>query len=134
MTLDVTIGKIIVGHLDYKDRAFLTVEECPEADFDVCDTKYSITPRISFRSGSSSFWRFFQDKNEQLTLLYHDLRDNPNSNDLDVTFLKPFLDRFNVLNIDSFEDAVDKDRLKWLKYWIVVAVELYDDLAGIKFS
>jgi hypothetical protein len=48
------------------------------------------------------------------------------------TPLKPILDQVNSPP-DTFEKEVDRDRMKWLKYWINHAVKLYGDEAYITF-
>ncbi len=125
MTLDVTIGKLVKiedGH---------HVEACPEADQEVCDRDYTIYPSESIRSGSTGFWDFFMKTS--LKKLYYSWRKHPNTNDQDLVKLKPHLKKILALRASGFEDGGNKDRLKWLKHWCKVAVDLYGDNAYMEF-
>jgi hypothetical protein len=62
------------------------------------------------------------------------MRKHPDTNDLDLALIKPFLKRINKLKDSDFVNEVDKDRLKWLKYWSNKSVELYGNEAAILFS
>lgn len=125
MTLDVTIGKKIG-----KD----SVEKCPESKDNVCDSAQTNWPSESYRSGNNvSFWKFFT-KVKELNTLYLKMRKHPNTNDADIAQLKPLIKQINKLKESDFEDELDKDRLKWLKYWSNKAVELYGNDAAIMFS
>ena len=129
MTLDVTIGKIVTDYDFYGNKPTFWVESCPNAEQNICNSKYTDWPKEAYRSGSTAFWEFFQ---KQVGQIYYDMRDHPNSNDRGVSYIKPFLERINALTESN--DDVDKDRMKWLKYWCNKAVELYDSMAGIMFS
>jgi hypothetical protein len=141
MTLDVTIGEIIgAGPYNGGDirvkvygdnhEIIADVKQCPKADKDICDKGLTLWPRESYRSGSSAFWDFFTDG--PLCELYLKMRNYPGSNDWDVAYLAPVADE--ITNIKEFGDEVDRDRLKWLKYWVAKAVELYGNKAGIQFT
>lgn len=132
MTLDATIGKVYVDQ--YENTPLLRVKECPPSKKDICPKEHTVFPKRAYRSGSSSLWEFFLDKNEELKKIYFEMREHPNSNDLDVKYLKPFANRIYKLKASSFKFASDKDRLKWLKYWARVAIRLYGDEAGISFG
>lgn len=133
MTLDVTIGKIILRQDEDNGRAYVWIKQCPGADFDVSPKKYTLSPREAYRSGSTSFWQFWR-KNDLLGQLYEEMRTHPNSNDFDATYLEKYVERINQLEENSFESELDQDRLKWLKYWVNKAVELYGKEAGITFG
>ncbi|MDP3989718.1 MAG: hypothetical protein Q8Q01_00765 [archaeon] len=125
MTLDVRIGKKIGDS---------SVEQCPDAKENICDPLHTNWPTESYRSGNNfSFWKFFT-KNKDLKAIYLEMRKHPNTNDLDLALIKPFLKRINKLKDADFVNEVDKDRLKWLKYWSNKAVELYGNEAAILFS
>ena len=132
MTLDISIGKIVIEQ-DENGRAYIWVKRYPDADFNVCNPKATITPKEAYRSGSTAFWQFWK-KNDKLATIYERMREYPDSNDSDVTFLKSYVD--DILNLSDalFSNPNDKDRLKWLKHWVKKAVELYGDEAGISFS
>ena len=133
MTLDVTIGKVIVERDEENGHAFVWIEQCPDADFDVSALSFMINPREAYRSGSSSFWRFWR-KNDVLGVVYEEMRNNSDTNDMDVIFLEKYVERINQVQENSFDTEVDKDRLRWLKYWVNKAVELYGKDAGISFG
>lgn len=125
MTLDVRIGKKTSEN---------SVEQCPDAKENICDSAHTNWPAESYRSGNNvAFWKFFT-RNKDLKAIYLEMRKHPNTNDLDIALLKPFLKRINKLKELNFIDEIDKDRLKWLKYWSNKAVELYGDEAAIMFS
>ena len=125
MTLDVTIGK-----KTGKDH----VEKCPESKDNVCDSTQTNWPSESYRSGNNvSFWKFFT-RNKDLKVIYLKMRKHPDTNDLDIAQLKPFMKEINKLKESDFVDEIDKDRVKWLKYWSNKAVELYGTDAAIMFS
>ena len=125
MTMDVKIGKKTGDN---------TIEQCPDSDTNICDPAFTRWPKESYRSGSNvSFWRFFM-KNNDLKKIYLEMRKHPNSNDLDLASLKPFANKINKIKESDFSDDLDKDRLKWLKYWSNKAVKLYGEEAAIMFS
>ena len=62
------------------------------------------------------------------------MRKHPNTNDLDIAKLKPFAEEISKIKEADFTNAIDKDRLKWLQYWTLKAVELYGENAGVQFS
>lgn len=120
MTLDVTIGRKL------KDD----VVQCPDSDKDICNPNLTNHPREAYRSGSSDFWSFWRRRG--LADIYLSMRKNPNSNDIDIALLKPFIKRINALKEPL--SIIDKDRLKWLKYWSNKATELCGEEAAIMFS
>ena len=138
MTLDVTIGKVVIEPYDpeYKDEdgacvAQFSVEPCPELDYDLCISPgCTLWPREAYRSGSLNFWDFFLKK---IPGVYRKLRYNPTTNDRDVAWIKPIIDEINRLSDDIGTD-IDNDRMKWFKFWCNRAVELYGENAGIEFS
>jgi hypothetical protein len=125
MTLDVTIGKL-------KGTRYL--DQCPNAETDISNPKLSYWSRESYRSGSTEFWSFWLNKNAKLAKIYMNMRKNPWTNDFDRSKLKPFEKEILSIPESEFPDEVDKDRLRWLKYWVAKAIELYGDKAGITFS
>jgi len=141
MTLDVKIGKIVIDPIDpdLKDWIWeagsctvrVNIEQCPDLDYDLCPKEHTFAPREAYRSGSIPLWDFFQKGPARK--IYHAMRDNPNSNDRDVARIKPLLDEINKLP-DHLGTEVDDDRMKWFKFWCNRAVELYGDLAGVRFS
>jgi len=133
MTLDVTIGKVVVDSDEDSGRAWASVEGCPVADFDVSPVATSVTPRESYRSGSTSFQEFWR-KNDVLGNLYEHMRDHLDTDDRDVTYLAKYIEKINQLSPVSFDSDVDRDRLHWLQYWVNKALELYGKDAGIMFS
>ncbi len=139
MTLDVTIGKIVLSKYDpeWDDTTVVRVEveQCPSLDFDLCKhPEFTLWPRDAYRSGSSGssgFWAFFQKcVGEEL---YNSMRDHPGSNDRDVARLKPLIEKIARLP-DECGSAIDNDRMKWFKFWCSRAVSLYGDDAGVQFS
>ena len=137
MTLDVAIGKV-TRHEEPRDeelgvgiKQFFDVEECPDADFDVCNPENTIYPRESYRSGSSGFWKFWTD-NPKLNEIYTRMRED--KSDIDISYLKLVLKDIQKLKPEDATGEGDHDRLKWLQYWSKKAVELYGSDAGIKFS
>lgn len=139
MTLDVTIGYVEPNTEPYDDQIHpsFDVIQCPNADHDVCNPEYTMDAKESYRSGSfgeDGFWAFWKRKSLKLSAIYFEMRENPDSNDRDVAYLKPFIERINAIPESDFTEAVDLDRLKWLKYWVNKAIELYGDKAGIMFS
>jgi len=138
MTLDVSIGLIKFGKLKKNDVAdyescnvmrALDIKRCPDSEADICDPERTLSAKEAYRSGSTSFWDFWDNCTYEL---YHSMRDYPNSNDTDIAFLKPVIDDINALPDPT--DEGNADRMKWLKYWANKAVELYGDRAGIRFS
>ena len=127
MTLDVTIGKIVIENCE--NKAHTSVEECPRSENTVCDSNHTLWATESYRSGSSGFWEFWS---VHCNCIYHALRDHPNTNDRDVGYLKPCIDDINNLSDECGSDA-NSDRMKWFKHWANKAVELYGDDAGIMF-
>ena len=127
MTIDVTIGKAVLRNFD--NKAYAYVDQCPDADKNICEQEYTLWEKEAYRSGSTGFWEFFF---EAMGEIYNLMRDNPRSNDLDVAYIKPFIKQINSLQTPK--DPYHKDRMKWFKYWCNKAVELYDDDAGIMFS
>ena len=65
--------------------------------------------------------------------LYYRIRKHPDTNDCDIIPLKSILHEINGL-FDEFFDEIDRDRMKWLKFWSNRAVSLYGDDAYISFS
>ena len=136
MTLDITIGELCLSEeIDYlkedpEIRPCLWVRECPELDYDLCDPDATVYPRTSYRSGSTGFWKFCFDFMDDV---YYEMRENPKTNELDIAYIKPFLNRINKLS-DPQDDFYHKDRMKWLKFWCNKAVELYGDRACIMFA
>ena len=128
MTLDVTIGEIYVDERDGK--AYVRVVPCPPEPMCICDIEFTIYPNEAERSGGHGLWEFFR---KYLNDIYIEMRDHPGSNDIDVAFINPFLDRINALS-DKCDDPASNDRMKWLKFWCNRAVEQFGDDAGIMFS
>ena len=62
------------------------------------------------------------------------MRKHPWTNDFDRAKLKPFAEGILAISESEFTQEDDKDRLRWLQYWVAKAVELYGDEAGITFS
>lgn len=146
MTLDVTIGKIIVEEFnpEYPDEVIVNVgvEPCPDLEYDLCEsmkgdpyggtgTGYTRYPRSPYRSGSTPFWGFFR---HYMPALYKKMRAHPDSNDRDVARLQPVINEINALPDSPLNCACDVDRMKWFKFWCNRAVELYGKEAGIEFS
>ena len=141
MTLDIKIGKIIVEQPDPDLKDWIDedgscvvradVEQCPDLDYDLCPKEHTIGPREAYRSGSIPLWEFFQDGPAKE--VYRKMRFYPNSNDRDVARVMPLLEEINKLP-DHLGSEVDDDRMKWFKFWCNQAVELYGDLAGVRFS
>lgn len=127
MTLDVTIGKIVIENCKNKPRA--DVEQCPNADHNVCDSEFTRWVCESYRSGSGDFWDFWT---EQCKSVYCEFRDNPCTCDREVAYIRPHIDAINALP-DVCDTDANTDRMKWFKYWANVAVELCGNDAGIKF-
>lgn len=127
MTLDVKIGRRVTIKLD--GEQIINVRECPITYHDVCKLEYTLWPRESFRSGSSGFWEFWKNC---VGTLYYQMRKHHSSNDLDIAFLKPLLEDINKL-ADNCRGEIDKDRMKWFKFWANRAVRLYGDDACIAF-
>jgi hypothetical protein len=128
MTLDVRIGQ---AQLICEEGHFMAhVALCPKADGNICKPTYTAWPDESYRSGSTEFWDFFHTP--ELEEIYLEMRHYPNSNDLDIVALLPFLPKIQA--IPRLGTDADKDRLLWLKHWSQVAVDLFGDQAAISFS
>ena len=125
MTLDVTIGKL-------KGTRYLT--QCPNSETDVSNPRLSHWSREAYRSGSQGFWNFWMHQNAKLATIYMNMRKHPWTNDFDRAKLKPFAEGILAISESEFTQEDDKDRLRWLQYWVAKAVELYGDEAGITFS
>ena len=140
MTLDVTIGKITIERIEEEDdlcfKPLFHVQQCPEAKEDINDKEYTLWTKESYRSGSTDFWSFFKRQHPLLKEIYFGMREHPDSNDFDVAYVKPYLEKINSIKIEDFKDPneVNDDRLKWLRYWCNKAVELYGEEAGISFG
>jgi len=129
MTLDVTIGEIYLDKDLSEIKPIYWVRCCPESETEICDEEYTLWTKESYRSGSSSFWKFFK---EDIGDIYYEMREHPYHNDHETAYLKSFIDRINAL--PTPEDEFNQDRMKWFKYWCNKAVELYGDKAAIMFG
>lgn len=129
MTLDVCIGKVVIENIE--NKPVLSVNSCPKSIENVCDINATLWPDESYRSGSREFREFWYNC---VGDLYYQLREHPKSNDVDIAYIKPYLNKIISLSDECNYNYFDIDRMKWLKYWCKVAVELYDDEAGICFS
>ena len=92
MTLDVNIGKVVLCMENNKPE--FAIENCPDAKNDICNPDNTIFPKSSIRSGSSGFWGFWR---KHCNDLYESFRDPPYSNDVDVAYLKPYIDDIKSL-------------------------------------
>jgi|LGVF01.1.fsa_nt_gb hypothetical protein len=128
MTLDITIGQVCIE--EYGNKAYVSVSPCVPETYDVCDPKYAVRPRAAKRSGAVALYGFF---NKYLYDIYTEMRDYPDSNDQDVAFITPWIDRINALD-DQCDDPIRTDCMKWLKFWCNRAVTLYGDDAAIKIA
>lgn len=128
MTLDVTIGKIIINK-DENNRAFISIKQCPNSKKHICDKQYTFVPTESYRSGSSGLWNFFKS---YVGDLYFQWREHPDTNDLDIAFIKPVIKK--IIKLKDPVESIEYDRMKWLKYWCQKAVKLYGKNAGIMFT
>jgi len=128
MTLDVTIGQLAI--IKENNRAMLWVSACPSETVAICDIEYTLWPNEAYRSGSSEFRQFFR---EELGQMYNAMREHPDTNDIDIAYIEPFIERINDLP-DECEDDANIDRMKWFKFWCNRAVELYGEDASIMFS
>lgn len=127
MTLDVKIGQY---YLDENNKP--SIKRCEDSSIDICNIEYTMWPKDAYRSGSTSFWHFFKKKDPILIKLYYKWRKNPNTNDDDVCKFDE--EDFKLIDeILPLSDPIDKDRLKWLRYWMFKAREEYGKLAGIEF-
>ena len=145
MTLDVTIGKLVIKTFDevleqklddeytynFKDTFsiidFLSIDECP-GEIDGCTNGDTMCPNRAYRSGSLSFYRFFSDVMFELDDEIRHLK----SNDRQYTLIKPYLERINAIEYTGLK--LHEIRLMWFKFWCNKAVELYNDNAVIMFS
>ncbi len=62
------------------------------------------------------------------------MRWYPQTNDRDVAYLDHFVHEIMAIDLQEFETALDRDRMKWLQYWTLKALTLYGTDAGIMFS
>jgi len=97
MTLDVTIGKLKVENENLSKNA---IDPCPKADSNICDPDKTIFPKMSKRSGSTGFWRFWRVLDNEL---YEMFRENPASNDKDYAYIKPVIERIKSLEESDFD-------------------------------
>lgn len=114
MTIDTTIGRILSNGKH--------VMKCPRAEHNICNPQYTNHPRDSYRSGSSKLRQFWQTSCGEF---YNTLEE-------EITPLKQYQEQINKL--DANDNAINTDRMLWLKYWTNKAVELYGDDAGIQFA
>lgn len=137
MTLDVTIGKLIRRGFDVEGESedrhihineVFWVNQCPKSDVAICNPEHTLWTHESYRSGSSEFYEFFD-----MIPFYRRMKWN-RTNDTDIAFLKPLIDKINELKEEDFGTERHKDRLKWFKHWSNKAVELYGDDAAIMFT
>ena len=120
MTLTVKIGRIGAP----SDNCLESIDECPQATFDVCDPEYTIYPRRAYRSG---FYEFFDIC---LPSIYRKIATHPEN----AVPIIPLIDEINALpDTCVCNDVATDDRMKWFKFWCNHAVELYADEAGIEF-
>jgi len=121
MTLTVKIGRVGTP----SDECLESIDECPPESFDVCDPAFTIYPRRAYRSG---LWDFFES---YIPYLRRRVLTQPEN----TLLIKSFIDDVNrfTSNNHSYGNALDKDRMKWFKFWCNKAVELYGDDAGIEF-
>ena len=129
VTLNVSIGKVKASRIE--ERPIFEIELCPKSEVNICNPEITLWPNESYLSGSIDFWDFWYCC---VGKLYYRMRDHPNSNDLDVVYLKSFSEDIQSLDDNCSGDPADVDRMKWFKHWTKKAVELYDDDAGISFS
>lgn len=138
MTLDITIGKLVVDpNEEYGyERAYggidphhTDVDPCPDADVDICDPECTIYPRRSYRSGAyGSLPQFIQ--------LYLP-RMRRELGVCGIARLSRYYNEIQAMSDDaslSGHNIYCEDRIKWFKYWSKKAKELYGDAAGISFS
>ncbi len=123
MTLDVTIGK----YERIQDKIIL--KECAPVHFDVCQREFTLWVREAYRSGSTGLFEFFQ---YYVGSLYYSIRSFPESNDTEIIKLWPIIGDIQKLPMPS--NALDKNRMIWLKFWTKRAVDLYGKEAAIQFS
>lgn len=132
MTLDVTIGKVILSRCgDLYEIPYIDVESCPLADHDICSKDFTLWQRESYRSGSTDFRDFFHKCVGDFYEEYHGERG---TDDADTVYLLPVIEQIRALKVNKLWKPADTDRMNWLKYWCERAVELYGAEAGIRFS
>jgi len=123
MTIDVTIGKI-------RDDGY--VSECPVLFFDLTSNpRYS---RRSYRSGSGG--NGLGSFSEFLTRI--NLREDEMCNHINDTYSRLLTPSdaalVSSLDYEAFPDPEDRDRLKWVKFWVSEAIRLYGKKAAIEWN
>lgn len=131
MAMAVKIGKIV--DFDCENELYKQVEQCPNADTNICNSENTVFPKSALRMFSVDSWESWESSSNELHTLYESMREYPDLDGPEVIRLKPFIKDINKLPDDHPEDD-HVDRMKWFKYWSNKAVELYGECAGIQFS
>lgn len=127
MTLRVTIGEIYKGN----ESDALTVQPCPSTEKNMVKSKHTTHPNEAIRDGSD-LWLFFRVP--PLITIFKAFNGGKSPGEYPVTIpLQKIAKDIAAIQID-FEDEIDRDRLRWLKYWTAKAVKLFGERAGIEFS